>query len=67
MNYCIEVSMAYTVEVHYLCRCNPDAKIEAKRASSVTDIVKEIKISDAILHAKVACEVVEQYLHSKVL
>ena len=59
--------MAYTLEVHYLCRCNPDAKMEAKRATAVTDIVKEIKIPDAILHAKVTCEAVEQYLHSKVL
>ena len=32
------------------------ARMEARKASNVTDIIKEIKIFDAILHAKVAWE-----------
>ena len=32
------------------------ARMQARKAASVTDIIKEIKIFDAILHAKVAWE-----------
>ena len=35
------------------------ARMEATKASSITDIIKEIKIFDAILHAKVTWEGVE--------
>ena len=35
------------------------ARMEAKNAESVTDIVKEITISDGILHTKVAWKAID--------